>query len=180
MASLKVGQPMSEEKAAKAAGVADPSIKCCQLSALWAAWPELSARDLAKRLQGNVHEVLDRVPAEIDDDSAIRLSFAFKETGHPLHASSLYSGKEVKDRENNLYFTDAAEMRLFLERKLGKPRHVVDESKAVERPGILYFDHPKGMKTTGHLDLWDGKKQKTTMDLWHDCDGRVFLFELEA
>jgi hypothetical protein len=152
----------------------DASIRTAKFADLWDAWPVASPKDLEKRLGGSLPVALENQ----DTDTALRLSVAFNECGHPVGISTIHSGTVIKDGEGRAVITDPAEFQKLLEKKFGKPRHVSGEASIEGRKGILYFDHPASLKKSlGHLDLWDGTTTKSVSDYFRESKN-VWLYEL--
>jgi hypothetical protein len=113
----------------------DTSLKTVALDQLWESWPEEGEKDLSKRYGGDLPIILGVAKgSETHPDggmvSAVRLSIAFNNAGHPLTSSTFRSGKDLKDGGNHFVISDPMEFKAFLERKFGKPKHCKDEATA--------------------------------------------------
>lgn len=152
----------------------DHSPKTATFKELWDNWPNLGRRDLMKTMGGNVPEMA----ADCTDDSAIRLSMAFNEAGHEITTSTMYSGVDIHDAHRKKVCIDPDDMKAYLIKKLGKPRHMKHQEAAAGRQGIVMFEKPKSLKGASHIDLWNGMKNASVEDYWTESEN-IWLWELD-
>ena len=166
--------------------MADTSIATVPFGLLWASFPRDGRAALATALGGSVAAALSD-PSQVSsvDDSLVRLSAALRGCGHPVPATSIYSGSSgaLTDAAGFAYLRDSGQAETLLEHKLGKPRRCHSEADAAGRAGVLVF---RGVKRgahaepVSHFDLWDGT---TTADpassYWKEASG-VALYEIKA
>ena len=132
-------------------------------------WPIEGGSDLREMLGGAVP-----LPTTEDAISAVRLSAtinASADDDHKMTFSSMFTGAEVKDKAGNYVCSSAKELKLWLDRTLGKGKHMANAGKAAGKRGIIYWSGPFG----GYFELWDTTDDgfkggvKGAVDHWDDC-----------
>jgi hypothetical protein len=90
---------------------------------------------------------------------------------HKVTFSSMFTGKEIKDAEGNYVCYNPTELKLWLDRMLGKGKHMESATKARGKRGIIYWSGPFG----GYFELWDTTERgfkggiKGVVDHWDDA-----------
>jgi len=94
------------------------------------------------------------------------------EDDHKLTFSSRFTGAEVKDKDGNYVCYSPKELKMWLDHKLGKGKHMAGPAKAADKRGIIYFSGDFG----GYFELWDATETpsfkggvKGAIDHWDDC-----------
>ena len=152
------------------------SVKLVHFDELWHAFPRVGKIDLGKELGGQLPVILEG----LTDDSTIRLSSAFNRTGHPLPISTLHSGHEIHDKDGFKYIASHSDMRAFLSKKLGKPKHCKDMTSVLGKRGIIMFDEVESLPERTHFDLWatNGETADTFGDYWTESKNvQIWIIE---
>ena len=153
------------------------SIRTIKFDELVHSYPTNNSRELLTELGGQLPQLIDNIA----DDSCIRLSMAFNKTGHPIPTSTMWSGIEIKDSDGFKYMINHADMKKYLTKKYGKPRHLKNETSALGLKGIILFEAVESIKDNDHMhfDVWNQKETALVDgDYFNEADNvHIWLLE---
>lgn len=186
MASKGDGRAKAERAAAEMKHEAE-SIRTVHFTDLWKNHPkDEGARSIARARGGEVAAALESM--ESAHDSAVRLSIAFNDAGHPLVDSDGHTGKRLTDSSGNVYIIKVEEFKALLTGKhgFGTPSHIHGKDvvrKLGKHSGIILFESVPSLGGGAFIDLWRGASgdSDTATSLGHTYlseAARILFWEL--